>query len=120
MKRPLLCVVIALTLGVVAALAAKSKVYKPEYFCMMQDMVLNKPGIALQHEGKTYYGCCAMCKEKIKSEPHRYTLATDPVSGKQVDKAVAFIYGLNGDAYYFASDANRKAFAANPQKYLNK
>ena len=87
---------------------------------MMQDMVLTKPGIAIEYQGKTYYGCCDMCKEKIKNAPQKYTRATDPVSGKPVDKATAFIYGLDGDAYYFASESNRQAFAANPQKFVKK
>ena len=87
---------------------------------MMQDMVLTKPGIPIHYQGKTYYGCCNMCKEKIQREPQKYTKAIDPVSGKVVDKAEAFIYGVEGDAYYFGSEANRKAFASNPQKYLHK
>jgi YHS domain-containing protein len=61
-----------------------------------------------------------MCKDKIKAEPKKYTRAVDPVSGKAVDKSTAFIYALAGDAFYFGSEANRKAFAENPQKYLNK
>jgi YHS domain-containing protein len=102
------------------ALGASGNVDKREYVCMMQDMVLTKPGIAIEYQGKTYYGCCDMCKEKIKNAPQKYTRATDPVSGKPVDKATAFIYGLDGDAYYFASESNRQAFAANPQKFLKK
>src|SRR5688572_25608306 len=99
-----------------ALLAAGANVDKPQMVCMMQDMVLTKPGIPIQHEGKTYYGCCAMCKEKIASEPEKYTRATDLVSGKKVDKATAFIYGLDGTAFYFQSAATRKQFAENPEK----
>ena len=121
MKKVTVCsVALACTLAASIALGANGNVDKREYVCMMQDMVLTKPGIAIQYEGKTYYGCCDMCKEKIKSEPQKYTRATDLVSGKPVDKATAFIYGLGGDAYYFASEANRKAFAENPQKFLKK
>ena len=101
-----------------AAWAASGNVDKREYVCMMQDMILTKPGVPIQYQGKTYYGCCDMCKEKIRTEPKKYTRSQDLVSGKLVDKATAFVYGLNGDAYYFSSEANRKAFAANPQKYL--
>jgi YHS domain-containing protein len=112
--------VLACSLAASIALGANGNVDKREYVCMMQDMVLTKPGIAIEYEGKTYYGCCDMCKEKIKNQPQKYTRATDVVSGKQVDKATAFIYGLEGDAYYFASEANRKVFAENPQKFLKK
>ena len=61
-----------------------------------------------------------MCKEKIKNEPQKYIRATDHVSRKTVDKSESFIYSVDGTAYYFGSDANRKTFAANPQKYLKK
>jgi len=105
---------------VTLALAVTGNVDKKEYVCMMQDMVLGKAGIPIQFGGKTYYGCCEMCKEKIKNEPQKYTKATDLVSRKPVDKADSFIYSVDGTAYYFGSDANRKTFAANPQKYLKK
>jgi YHS domain-containing protein len=120
LKKPMICVTLMFGLAVSLALAASGNVDKREYVCMMQDMVLGKPGIPIQFEGKTYYGCCEMCKERIKNEPQKYTKAVDPVSGKSVDKASSFIYGLEGSAYYFASDANRKAFSTDPQKYLKK
>ncbi len=25
-----------------------------------------------EHMGKTYYFCCAMCKEKFEEDPHKY------------------------------------------------
>ena len=109
-----------LALLVMSALAVTGNVDKKEYVCMMQDMVLGKAGIPIQYDGKTYYGCCEMCKEKIKNEPQKYTRATDLVSRKPVDKSESFIYSVDGTAYYFGSDANRKTFAANPQKYLKK
>jgi len=109
-----------LALLVTLALAVTGNVDKKEYVCMMQDMVLGKAGIPIQFAGKTYYGCCEMCKEKIKNEPQKYTRATDLVSRKPVDKSESFIYSIDGTAYYFASDANRKTFAASPQKYLKK
>ena len=108
------------TLGVGLLWAASGNVDKREYVCMMQDMVLDKPGIPIQHEGKTYFGCCEMCKARIKGAPEQYTLAVDRVSGKKIDKATAFIYNLDGDAFYFATAANRKAFAESPTKYLRK
>ena len=109
-----------LVLAVALLSAASVVATKHEMVCMMQDMVLTKPGIPIQHDGKTYYGCCQMCKDKIASDPERYTKATDPVSGKTVDKATAVIYGLEGSAYYFESKASMKTFAGNPKKYLRK
>jgi YHS domain-containing protein len=120
LKNFIICVTLVFGVAASLVLAASGNVDKREYVCMMQDMVLGKPGIPIQFEGKTYYGCCEMCKERIKNEPQKYTRAVDPVSGKPVDKASSFIYDLEGSAYYFGSDANRKAFSSNPQKYLKK
>lgn len=120
LRKSVLSVVLVVLLAVGFALAATGNIDKKEYVCMMQDMVLGKPGIPIEFAGKTYYGCCEMCKEKIKKQPQKYTKAIDPVSGQSVDKAVSFIYGLEGSAYYFSSEENRKAFATEPQKYLKK
>ena len=120
MKKALLSVITAFTLGLTLALASSGNIDKREYVCMMQDMVLGKAGIPIEHDGKTYYGCCEMCKQKIKNAPQKYTRAIDPVSGKTVDKAMAFIYNMEGSAYYFVSEANRKTFATNPGRYIKK
>src|SRR4030095_2285758 len=120
LKRTAFLLILVFALSSVSVLAASGNVDKKEYVCMMQDMVLGKPGIPIQYEGKTYYGCCEMCKEKIKNEPQRYIKAIDPVSQKPVDRPSSFIYSVDGSAYYSTSDANRKTFAANPQKYIKK
>jgi hypothetical protein len=36
---------------------------------MMQDALQVKPGTPIEHEGKTYYGCCDMCAEKLARTP---------------------------------------------------
>jgi len=120
LRTAILSSLLTLSLLATLALASTGNVDKKEYVCMMQDMVLGKAGIPIQFGGKTYYGCCEMCKDKIKNEPQKYTKAVDPVSRKPVDKADSFIYSVDGTAYYFTSDANRKTFAASPQKYLKK
>lgn len=120
LKRNVFLSALMMAFATTVIMAATGNIDKKEYVCMMQDMVLGKPGIPIQFEGRTYYGCCEMCKEKIKNEPQKYTKAVDPVSQKSVDKASSFIYSVDGSAYYFNSDANRKTFAANPQKYLKK
>lgn len=78
--------------------------------CMMQDTIMAVPAIPLVRDGKTYYGCCEMCKAKIAAEPARYTLARDPLSGKVVDKAVASLLSVNGRVLYFESDVTRARF----------
>ena len=120
MKRKSVFAVLALVLCLGTLLAASGNVDKKGMVCMINDEVLNKPGVAVEHNGKTYYGCCEMCLEKIKKDPSKYVTANDPVSGQKVDKADAFIYGLDGKAYYFANEANRKSFAENPERYLKK
>ncbi len=120
MKRESLVAVLALALCLGTVLAASGNVDKKGMVCMINDEVLNSPGVAVEHNGKTYYGCCEMCKEKMKKDPSKYVTAKDLVSGQKVDKADAFIYGLDGKAYYFANEANRKAFAEDPDRYFKK
>ena len=81
-KKVVLASLLMVSLFGTLALAVTGNVDKKEYVCMMQDMVLGKAGIPIQFGGKTYYGCCEMCKEKIKNEPQKYTKATDLVSRK--------------------------------------
>lgn len=78
--------------------------------CMMQDTVMAVPAIPLASNGKTYYGCCEMCKAKIAAEPERYTLARDPVSGVVVDKATATLLSVDGRVLYFETEKSRKQF----------
>lgn len=78
--------------------------------CMMQDTVMAVPAIPLASGGKTYFGCCEMCKAKIAAEPARYTLARDPVSGVVVDKATAALLSVDGRVLYFESETTRGRF----------
>lgn len=109
-----LCAAVSLSFGVPAALAEGlgSAVHIPERsrVCMMQDTVMAVPAIPLASGGKTYYGCCEMCKAKIAAEPVRYTLARDPVSGAVVDKATAALLSVDGQVLYFESEATRGRF----------
>jgi YHS domain-containing protein len=80
--------------------------------CMINDRSMANEQIAVPIDGKTYYGCCAMCKERlVKDEASRY--AIDPVSGKKVDKAKAVIGALPGAAVlYFESVENFQRYNA--------
>lgn len=101
-----------------AAKAESGNIEQREFVCMAQDTVMLKPGIPIEHEGKTYWGCCANCVQTIKTQPEQLTLATDPVTGATVDKAKAFIYNLNGFAVYFASQSSREIFGRDPRRYI--
>ena len=79
--------------------------------CMVNDAYMAKEQIEVPFEGKMYYGCCNMCKEKIpKDESVRY--ATDPHSLKKISKADAYIVviGNNNEVAYFESEANYQLF----------
>ncbi len=72
--------------------------------CMVTDRVMKKPQIPVVVDGKTYYGCCEGCKARLqKTRSIRYS--TDPVTGKEVDKAKAYIVqGAQSEALYFESE----------------
>ena len=90
------------------------KPVEAQYVCMMNNKVFDKPQMAIQVEGKTYYGCCPMCADKLKNDASLRT-ATDPVSGKSVDKASAVIGAdTHGMTYYFESKENFNKFATGP------
>ena len=120
MKKWTICVLVFCLAGLVLAFAASGNVDKRDTVCAVQDTVGDKAGVPHTYNGKTYYLCCEMCRSSIKNEPEKYTIAADPVSGKKVDKAEAMIYNLEGKAYYFENDANRKTFSDNPAKYVKK
>jgi len=79
--------------------------------CMVNDAYMGKKQLAVSFEGKTYYGCCQMCRERIPGD-ERVRVAIDPVSGKKVDKAdaVIAITGDNGDVSYFENKGNYQSF----------
>lgn len=83
---------------------------KPEYVCMVNNAAFDKPQIPVEVGGKTYYGCCPMCKERLAKDASART-ATDPVSGKSVDKAEAIIgKAPDGSVYYFENEGNMKQY----------
>ena len=78
--------------------------------CMITNQLFAKEQIPIELEGKTYYGCCEMCKAQIKNNP-KSRVAIDPVSGNEVDKSEAVIGAApDGSVYYFESEENLKMF----------
>ncbi len=87
---------------------------EPSLVCMVNDAYMGKPQIPVPVNGKTYYGCCEMCVDKLNNiESAR--IAIDPFSGNPVDKSEAFIVVTNpqGAVAYFESEANYNAFKKN-------
>ena len=86
--------------------------------CMMNNTYMGKEQISVLIDGKTYYGCCPMCKEKLKNDPLKRQ-AADPISGKIVDKATAVLGAAPDDAiYYFENEENLQKFSDEPSRYI--
>ena len=80
--------------------------------CMMNDRYMGTAQIPVEVDGKRYYGCCAMCKERLAKD-RRARVALDPVSGKEVDKATALIAKrADGSVLYFENEASLKKYLA--------
>lgn len=74
--------------------------------CMVNNQYMGKPQIPVEVSGKTYYGCCEMCKGKLLNDAAART-AIDPASKREVDKASAVIAkNERGDVLYFENEAN--------------
>lgn len=86
------------------------KQVESEYVCMVTDKLFNKEQIPVEVEGKTYYGCCEMCKGRLANDPG-VRLGTDPLSEKKVDKAQSIAAASHeGDIYYFENKENLTKF----------
>ena len=83
---------------------------EPSSVCMVNNQHMTKAQIPVVVDGKTYFGCCAMCKGKLENDA-TIRAAIDPVTAKPVDKATAVI-GRNdeGNVFYFASDETLRRY----------
>lgn len=78
--------------------------------CMVNDTVFPRDQIPVDVDGKTYFGCCEMCKGRLAKDA-AVRSATDPVSGRAVDKATAVIgAGADGRVLYFESEETFSKF----------
>jgi len=81
-----------------------------QYVCMINNQRFDKEQIPVAVGKLTYYGCCEMCKDKLRNDA-KSRAAIDPVSKKKVDKATAVIgVDADGSAYYFENAENLKQF----------
>lgn len=79
---------------------------EPQYICMVNNAAFDKEQIAVEVDGKTYYGCCSMCEARLKKDAS-LRMAVDPVTNVEVDKASAVIgEDQNGNVYYFENEEN--------------
>ena len=79
---------------------------------MVNNRFMNADQIAVPLNNKTYYGCCEGCVKTLNEDTtSRFT--SDPLSGEEVDKAIAFIIGNPGtkeDVLYFKSETNAREY----------
>lgn len=93
-----------------AAAASLTLVTDRSLVCMVNNQFMGRPQIPIEVEGRTYYGCCEMCKGRLGSDPSS-RVSTDPVSGNTVDKATAVIgRSSDGRTLYFESDQTFAAY----------
>jgi YHS domain-containing protein len=82
----------------------------PKKICMVTNKAFDKDQIPVQIKGRTYYGCCEMCKGELEKDP-KQRVAIDPVSRKKVDKSQAVIgVAPNGGIVYFESIGNLEKY----------
>lgn len=90
--------------------AGMSRVTDASQVCMVNDQFMGRPQIPVVVDGRTYYGCCPACKDKLEKQPAART-AHDPVTGEQVDKSKAVIVqDGSGKVLYFASEDTLRRF----------
>ena len=105
---------LALGIGGVAHAGEKAELKRVETkkVCMVNNQVFEKDQIPVAVEGKTYYGCCEMCKERLARDAAARS-AVDPLTGETVDKAMAVIAAQpDGTVLYFASEDNLSRYQA--------
>lgn len=90
---------------------AVSGILPVQQVCLVNNKFMGRDQILVNFDEKTYYGCCQMCVDKIKSD-RSVRFATDPVTGKEVDKAVALITvnPSGSGVLYFDSEDNYRRF----------
>lgn len=117
--RSFLPVALALALvGGAALSAAEDAAKKPgiekveaKRVCMVNNEVFERDMIPVEFEGKTYFGCCDMCKRTLTEKVEART-AVDPINGKPVDKATAICGALpDRTVLYFESEQTFAEYA---------
>ena len=107
---------LALVFSIGAVAQAELKRVETKKVCMVNNQVFEKDQIPVAVDGKTYYGCCEMCKERLAKDAAART-AVDPVTGKPVDKATAVIAAMpDGKVLYFESQETYEKYSGGEKK----
>lgn len=89
-----------------SSFAEKLLIVEREKVCMVNDTYFGRPQIPVRYSGKTYYGCCEMCKKTL-AEDSRARTAPDALTGRSVDKSTAVIAAKeDGSVLYFENKTN--------------
>lgn len=81
-----------------------------QYVCMVNNRLFPNEQIPVEVEGKTYYGCCEMCKGTLANHSES-RMSEDPFTGSKVDKAQSVAAAdPEGKIYYFENEKNLKEF----------
>lgn len=81
-----------------------------EHVCMVNNTYFARDQIPVEVDGKTYYGCCQGCKARLQ-EDAAIRRAVDPVTGTEVDKAIAVAVARpDGSVMYFDSEENLERY----------
>lgn len=81
-----------------------------QYVCMVNNRLFPNEQIPVEVEGKTYYGCCEMCKGTLANH-NESRISEDPLTGNKVDKAESVAAAdPQGNIYYFENEKNLKEF----------
>ena len=92
------------------------KKVEPNKVCMINEQFMGREQIPVEVDGKTYFGCCAMCKERLAKDASK-RVAVDPISGKEVDKAKAVIGAAeDGSVAYFENEKNLEKYNKRAKK----
>ena len=80
--------------------------------CMVNNAYMGTDQFEVPYDGKTYYGCCNMCVDRIPND-ETARKAKDPFTGKEIDKANAYIVlkDQQGNVDYFENEENYKKFS---------
>lgn len=90
--------------------AGWERVADPSQVCMVNDQYMGKPQIPIAVEGRTYYGCCPMCKDRLANQPTS-RVGKDPVTGNDVDKSVALmVKDASGKILYFENEDSLRRY----------
>ncbi len=97
------------------AKAAEQASVQKSYVCMVNDKYMGKEQIPVEYKGKIYYGCCQGCIGNLQNN-RAVRYAIDPATGKEVDKATAYIVmkpNGTGEVLYFESEENYTKYKEN-------